>query len=80
MNELGHTAVVVKRKMYVIGGKDGLKEYNDLHVLDLVTKTWSSPKLQGFPLPPISDHSCTAIGDNLLIFGKCVATLVELLM
>lgn len=40
---------VVEGKLYVVGGRDGLKTLNSVECFDLKTKTWSN-------LPPMSTH------------------------
>uniref|UniRef100_A0A1B6E9X1 Kelch-like protein diablo n=1 Tax=Clastoptera arizonana TaxID=38151 RepID=A0A1B6E9X1_9HEMI len=40
---------VVEGKLYVVGGRDGLKTLNTVECFDLKTKTWSN-------LPPMSTH------------------------
>jgi len=34
-----------------------------------VKQTWSQPTLKGSPPTPRDSHTCTAIGDNLFVFG-----------
>ncbi|EFA79421.1 RING zinc finger-containing protein [Heterostelium album PN500] len=58
-----HSTFQVGNHMYVFGGFDGKKYYNDLHCLDLECKG-NSPK-------PRSGHSSTLMGDRLVIFGGC---------
>lgn len=44
-----HTATLVDRKIVMIGGGEGPVYYNDVYVLDTLTRTWSRPH---FPTPP----------------------------
>ncbi|XP_068464561.1 acyl-CoA-binding domain-containing protein 5 isoform X2 [Phaseolus vulgaris] len=68
----GHTCNAVKggRLVYVFGGygKDNCQT-NQVHVFDTVKQTWSQPTLKGSPPTPRDSHTCTAIGDNLFVFG-----------
>ncbi|OVA16794.1 Kelch repeat type 1 [Macleaya cordata] len=65
-----HSAVLVGHQMIVFGGTNGSKKVNDLHVLDLRTKEWSSPNCEGIPPSPRESHTATVVGDDkLVIFG-----------
>lgn len=44
-----HTATLVDRKIVMIGGGEGPVYYNDIYVLDTLTRSWSRPH---FPSPP----------------------------
>ncbi|BBH04025.1 Galactose oxidase/kelch repeat superfamily protein [Prunus dulcis] len=35
----------------------------------MATHTWSKPVIKGTPPTPRDSHSCTAVGDNLFVFG-----------
>lgn len=58
-------------KILVIGGGGPDQEvYNDVHIFDVETKEWSSPKIEGTPLTPCWGQTATSIDDNrVLIFG-----------
>ncbi|KAG5153579.1 hypothetical protein AAZX31_05G019100 [Glycine max] len=68
----GHTCNAVKsgRLVYVFGGygKDNCQT-NQVHVFDTVKQAWSQPALKGSPPTPRDSHTCTAVGDNLFVFG-----------
>ncbi|XP_054822682.1 tip elongation aberrant protein 1-like [Prosopis cineraria] len=68
----GHTCNAIKggRLLYVFGGygRDNCQT-NLVHVFDTVTQTWSQPLIKGTPPTPRDSHSCTAVGDNLFVFG-----------
>ncbi|XP_034216425.1 tip elongation aberrant protein 1-like isoform X3 [Prunus dulcis] len=68
----GHTCNAIKegRLLYVFGGygKDNCQT-NQVHVFDTATHTWSKPVIKGTPPTPRDSHSCTAVGDNLFVFG-----------
>ncbi|KAF2282977.1 hypothetical protein GH714_043296 [Hevea brasiliensis] len=55
---------------FVFGGygKDNCQT-NQVHVFDTAMQTWSQPEIKGTPPTPRDSHSCTAIGDNLYVFG-----------
>lgn len=62
---------VVGAKLIIYGGMAGCR-LDDLHVLDISTMTWSSPKLLGSPPLPRSLHSASVIGNKMFIFGGWV--------
>lgn len=58
-------------KLIIYGGMAGCR-YDDLHVFDIATMTWSQPKLSGPPPLPRSLHSACLIGTKMYIFGGWV--------
>ncbi|KAK7265876.1 hypothetical protein RJT34_33501 [Clitoria ternatea] len=68
----GHTCNAIKggKLVYVFGGygKDNCQT-NQVHVFDTVKQTWSQPAIKGSPPTRRDSHSCSAIGDNLFVFG-----------
>ncbi|CAL5445008.1 unnamed protein product [Camellia sinensis] len=68
----GHTCTAIRggKFLYVFGGygKDN-SQTNQVHVFDTATRIWSDPVMKGTPPVPRDSHSCTAIGDNLFVFG-----------
>lgn len=44
-----HSMVSCRNKLYVFGGTDGSATFNDLHVFDTTTLTWSCPHCTGEP-------------------------------
>ncbi|KAJ7978755.1 Kelch domain-containing protein 3 [Quillaja saponaria] len=68
----GHTCNAIKggRFLYLFGGygKDNCQT-NQVHVFDTVKQTWSQPVIKGTPPTPRDSHSCTTVGDNLVVFG-----------
>ncbi|KAI9117247.1 hypothetical protein K1719_011413 [Acacia pycnantha] len=68
----GHTCNAIKggKLLYVFGGygRDNCQT-NLVHVFDTATQTWSQPVIKGTPPTPRDSHSCTAVGDNLFVFG-----------
>ncbi|KAK4735495.1 hypothetical protein R3W88_009756 [Solanum pinnatisectum] len=68
----GHTcsAVLGGRLLYVFGGfSDDNRHTNKVHVFDTVNRIWSEPVTKGALPSPRDSHSCTAVGDNLFVFG-----------
>uniref|UniRef100_A0A0V0HMV7 Putative ovule protein n=1 Tax=Solanum chacoense TaxID=4108 RepID=A0A0V0HMV7_SOLCH len=68
----GHTcsAVLGGRLLYVFGGfGDDNRHTNKVHVFDTVNRIWSEPATKGALPSPRDSHSCTAVGDNLFVFG-----------
>ncbi|CAK9147944.1 unnamed protein product [Ilex paraguariensis] len=68
----GHTCNAIRggKFLYVFGGygKDNCQT-NQVHVFDAVKGTWSLLAIKGTPPVPRDSHSCTAVGDNLFVFG-----------
>lgn len=58
-------------KLIVFGGSgEGEANYlNDLHVLDLKSMEWSSPRVKGDIPAPRDSHSSVAMGNRLFVFG-----------
>ncbi|RHY04259.1 hypothetical protein DYB28_008512 [Aphanomyces astaci] len=51
-----HQTCLILNKLFVIGGWNSVKQFQDLFVLDLTTNTWSAPDAK---LPvPTWNHSC----------------------
>ncbi|KAL0697889.1 hypothetical protein Bca4012_054011 [Brassica carinata] len=68
----GHTCNAVKGGtfLYVFGGygTDNCQT-NQVHVFDAAKQIWTQPLISGTPPPPRDSHSCTTVGDNLIVFG-----------
>ncbi|WZY98174.1 hypothetical protein YC2023_070503 [Brassica napus] len=68
----GHTCNAIKGGsfLYVFGGygKDNCQT-NQVHVFDSAKQIWTQPIISGTPPPPRDSHTCTTVGDNLLVFG-----------
>ena len=47
-----HTATLVDKKIVIIGGGEGPVYYNDIYVLDTLTRTWSRPHFPAAPPSP----------------------------
>ncbi|XP_050782179.1 rab9 effector protein with kelch motifs isoform X2 [Gopherus flavomarginatus] len=59
-----------KGKVVIVGGADPNGSFSDVHIIDLETGIWESPKLVGTPPLPRTFHtSSAAIGDQLYVLG-----------
>lgn len=64
-----HALTNLNHKLYMFGGCDGSRYFNDVHVLDLGRMIWSQPDVSG-PKPQCrAYHTMTAIGDQLYVIG-----------
>jgi len=71
-----HTAEIIGRKMYILGGSDSGNDIADgckhlgIHELCLETMQWTHPQINGFSPFPRSGHSSSLIGArSIAIFG-----------
>lgn len=65
-----HTMTAFENKLYVYGGTDGHKVYNDLLCFDPLNETWSKCHLNGACTPPALQEHAAALYQNLLfIYG-----------
>jgi hypothetical protein len=68
-----HAAASIGSKMYIYGGNrtEGGKYmiFDDLHVFDTDTLTWSQPKTTGDQPGPRVAHKMVAVGRKLYLFG-----------
>eukprot|EP00357_Protocruzia_adherens_P036578 CAMPEP_0115034862 /NCGR_PEP_ID=MMETSP0216-20121206/40989_1 /TAXON_ID=223996 /ORGANISM="Protocruzia adherens, Strain Boccale" /LENGTH=261 /DNA_ID=CAMNT_0002413999 /DNA_START=158 /DNA_END=943 /DNA_ORIENTATION=- len=66
----GHSATFVGgSRMFVFGGWDGERFFDDLHILDLEMMAWSSPTVSGPGPSARQGHRAVLIGSNLIIQG-----------
>ena len=56
-------------KMFVFGGWNGEKFFNDVFILDLEIMAWSKPQTTGPAPSPRKGHCSILIGTNLVIHG-----------
>eukprot|EP01126_Amoeba_proteus_P047341 TRINITY_DN5396_c0_g2_i11.p1 TRINITY_DN5396_c0_g2~~TRINITY_DN5396_c0_g2_i11.p1 ORF type:complete len:349 (-),score=58.95 TRINITY_DN5396_c0_g2_i11:756-1802(-) len=69
-SRLEHSATVIGNEIWIFGGTDKSEYFADVHVLDVVNKTWRIPKLGGQPPKPRRGHTATLIdGDKIVIIG-----------
>jgi len=64
-----HTTTRLGRKLYMFGGYDGSKCFNDLDVLDLDTMTWIQPRVSGQLPQARNAQTVTVVGKRLFLFG-----------
>ncbi|RKP33878.1 hypothetical protein BJ085DRAFT_39687 [Dimargaris cristalligena] len=64
-----HSSCIYDNKLYIFGGCDSERFFNDLWVFDLVEKTWSILKPQGEIPPPRASHSSFIIDGYMVILG-----------
>jgi N-acetylneuraminic acid mutarotase len=65
----GHCMGVIKGKVYVVGGTDGINYFADMEVLDVSspTNTWSASLA---PMPHARSYSsCAVVDDVLVVYG-----------
>ncbi|KAG1673667.1 hypothetical protein FOA52_010535 [Chlamydomonas sp. UWO 241] len=67
----GHTAVLIRRRLYVFGGEDPHRRaLGDLWCLDLDDMAWVKPATTGRAPPPRSAHAAASYdGRYMLLFG-----------
>ncbi|CAA7015843.1 unnamed protein product [Microthlaspi erraticum] len=67
----GQSVTVVGKTLVIFGGQDAKRSLlNDLHILDLETKTWDEIDAVGLSPSPRSDHAAAVHAERyLLIFG-----------
>ncbi|CAH6788952.1 Rabepk [Phodopus roborovskii] len=59
-----------KGKVFIVGGANPNQSFSDVHIMDLVTKTWTTPEVSSLPPSPRTFHtSSAAIGNQLYVFG-----------
>jgi N-acetylneuraminic acid mutarotase len=59
----------VSKKLYLFGGYDGNKSYNEMIVLDLESMEWVHPEVKGEPPVSRNAHTMTSYDSKLLLFG-----------
>jgi hypothetical protein len=65
-----HTATLVGgTRMFIFGGWNGKKYYNDLYYLDLEGMAWTICETSGPAPSPRQGHAAILIGNNLVIQG-----------
>eukprot|EP00922_Rhytidocystis_sp_ex-Travisia-forbesii_P002760 GHVS01004069.1.p1 GENE.GHVS01004069.1~~GHVS01004069.1.p1 ORF type:complete len:974 (+),score=186.72 GHVS01004069.1:39-2960(+) len=64
-----HSLSRVGRKLYMFGGYDGSKCFQEVEVLDLDTMCWIQPKVKGHKPQQRNAHSMTVRNSNLFLFG-----------
>ena len=60
------------RQLLIWGGYSSAgneQPFADVHVLDVETQMWSTPKCTGDPMPGLAQHTATIVGQRLYVFG-----------
>ncbi|RIA93152.1 hypothetical protein C1645_722866, partial [Glomus cerebriforme] len=65
----GHVSCVYQNKIYIFGGSDGEKYYNDTWCYDIKENTWTELSCIGYIPTPREFHGATIIKDVMYIFG-----------
>ena len=68
----GHTITNIGNRLFLHGGYDGTKRYNDSWIFDPREGTWYVAPIHGISplsIPPRSLHTTTDIGSKLFIYG-----------
>jgi len=66
----GHSATLVGKHIYIFGGWDDPRKYNDMFALDTTTNMWRQIHYKGTPPIQRTWHTCSlAYGTRLLVFG-----------
>ncbi|XP_026193282.1 leucine-zipper-like transcriptional regulator 1 [Cyclospora cayetanensis] len=64
-----HTLSRVRQKLFLFGGYDGHRCFNDIEILDLETLAWIQPKVSGEKPLPRNAHSMAVVESRLFLFG-----------
>lgn len=66
----GHAAVEVGNRIYIIGGcVQEIRCFNDVHIFDTESLSWTQEPITGDPPQPRGGHSATLVGTNIFVFG-----------
>lgn len=64
-----HTVITHNDKLYLFGGTDGKRWYNDTWCYDPAFNTWTELKCTGFVPEPCEGHAATIVGDIMYVLG-----------
>ena len=64
---LGHGSAQIGTSIYVVGGRDARRAYNDVWSLDTTSHEWSRKQPSGTPPPPCSKHVVAAREQRLYV-------------
>ncbi|CAG8828075.1 376_t:CDS:2, partial [Racocetra persica] len=65
----GHIACAYKNKIYIFGGTDGIRCYNDMWCYDTQNNSWSEISSMDFNPFPRCYHKAALVDDIIYIFG-----------
>lgn len=77
---LGHSISVIGTKLYIFGGMDTDRAYDDLFVFDTITNSWSCPVTTGSKPSPRCAHAATVVGTKIYIHGGTILNGVPVVM
>jgi hypothetical protein len=63
-----HTVVTWQEKLYLFGGTDGSRWFNDVWTYDPITNLWTELDCIGYIPAPREGHAAALIGDTMYIF------------
>lgn len=64
-----HTAVLVDKRIFIIGGGDGPTYYNETYYFDTVSLTWCKPTIFGTPPTRRRAHTAVLYDHKIIVFG-----------
>ncbi|KAI8886897.1 galactose oxidase [Backusella circina FSU 941] len=64
-----HTSCLWQDKIIVLGGGDGARALDDVHMLDINTLKWEKLETSGAPPPARGYHTSNLVKDKLVVFG-----------
>ena len=64
-----HATAVIGSHLFIHGGHDGGSWRDDLHMLDVETREWSTPIVSGSPPSSRACHTASRIGRKIYMFG-----------
>ena len=64
-----HTIVTWNNKLFLFGGTDGMRWYNDVWLYDPNTNTWTNQECIGFIPTAREGHAAALVGDVMYVFG-----------
>ncbi|KAI9264745.1 hypothetical protein BY458DRAFT_513843 [Sporodiniella umbellata] len=65
----GHMSVVYNNRLYIFGGVDANRLYNDVWYFDLTSQVWNQVKAVGYIPPPRESCAAALVNDTIYIFG-----------
>ncbi|KAG0601549.1 hypothetical protein M758_11G120800 [Ceratodon purpureus] len=65
----GHSAAIIDKRMYVLGGYNGVAHLSDFHVFNVESMIWESVDAHGDQPTPRRQHAMTAVGRHLVVYG-----------
>ena len=66
---LGNSLTLVNDSLYLFGGMDQNKIYDELHLFNLKTNKWTTVETRGTRPPPRCAHSAIVMDNKLFVYG-----------